>query len=186
VTDPLIYRHHGPRESLAAAAADVALAGILLTAGRGSMVIMRRVLISMSTLIWTTASANAEWSVLAQPMKLSCGPVSKTTTGCGSEALIGDSATSQVIVCNADYQLTAKSGGVFNGKVQHARCQKLGPVFSTPGDYALGAVATPSPLAGTSFFAIWAVGKASGQVRVCFYTSGGNRTGDDCRDADIQ
>src|SRR5690349_10331768 len=79
-----------------------------LTTGRGSMVFMRCMLIAMSALAWTTASANAEWRILAQPMKLSCGPVSKTTTGCGSEVLIGDNTTSQVIVCNADYQLTAK------------------------------------------------------------------------------
>ena len=150
------------------------------------MVFMYRMLIALLALIWMTASANAEWTVLAQPMKLSCGAVAKNATGCGSEALIGESTTSQVIICNADYQLTAKSGGVFNGKVQRARCQKLGSIFPNPGDYKFGAVSTLSPPAGTSFFAIWGVGKESGLVRVCFFTLGGNRTGDDCRDADIQ
>jgi hypothetical protein len=151
------------------------------------MVIGCRRLTAVLALIGMSASAaHAEWRVLAQPVKLSCGPISKTMTGCGSEALIGESATAQVMICNAVYELATKSAGIFDGKVQHARCQKLGPIFPNPGDYSFGAASTPSPLVGTSFFAFWGVEKASGQVRVCFFTSGDNRTGDDCRDADIQ
>jgi hypothetical protein len=150
------------------------------------MIFVCRMLTALLALIGMSASANAEWTVLVQPMKLSCGAVSKNATGCGSEALIADSTSSQVIICNASYQLEAKVGGGFSGKVQHARCQKLGSIFTNPGDYNIGGVSTLSPLAGTLFFAVWGVEKTSGQVRVCFFTSGGNRTGDDCRDADIQ